>query len=173
MFKTIKAILVMVLFASVASAQSFVSGIVTDGANGEALPGANVLIMGTTQGTQTDRDGKFELRIPQRNFTIQVSFIGFQTYTKTIKANGNVDLGTIKLMEGANELTAVEIVASRTTAESPFVFAHVFNALDAVYIQDAEDNSRFNAFYNDHDADDAEVFFGLPRNFNAGFTIRF
>jgi len=37
MFKTINAILVMVLFASVASAQSFVSGIVTDGANGEAL----------------------------------------------------------------------------------------------------------------------------------------
>lgn len=122
MFKTIKAILMMLLFAGVASAQSYVSGTVVDGSNGEALPGANVLITGTTQGTQTNAEGKFQMRIPQRNFTIQISFIGYQTFTKTIKANGNVDLGTIKLMEGANELSAVEVVASRTTAESPFVF---------------------------------------------------
>ena len=52
-------------------------------------------------------------------------------------------------------------------------FVHVFNALNEFYIQDATDNSRFNAFDMDHDADDAEVFFGIPRNFNAGFTIRF
>lgn len=122
MFKTIKALLLMLLFAGVASAQSFVSGTVVDGTTGEALPGANVLISGTTQGTQTDKDGKFELRIPQKNFTLQVSFIGYQSFNKTYKSSGNMDLGTIKLMEGANELTAVEVVASRTTAESPFVF---------------------------------------------------
>ena len=53
------------------------------------------------------------------------------------------------------------------------VFAHVFNLADAVYIQDATDNSRYNAFDKDHDADDAEVFLGLPRNFNAGFRVSF
>jgi outer membrane receptor protein involved in Fe transport len=51
------------------------------------------------------------------------------------------------------------------------VFAHVFNALDADYIQDATDNSPYNGFDGDHDADDAEVFFGLPRNFNVGLEI--
>lgn len=60
-----------------------------------------------------------------------------------------------------------------TSDFSVSLFAHVFNALDEVYIQDAVDNSQFNAFDGDHDADDAEVFFGLPRNFNAGFVIRF
>ena len=53
------------------------------------------------------------------------------------------------------------------------VFGHVFNATDAIYVQDATDNSRFNSFDGDHDADDAEVFLGLPRNFNAGFRVRF
>ncbi len=53
------------------------------------------------------------------------------------------------------------------------VFGHVFNATDALYVQDATDNSRFNSFDGDHDADDAEVFFGLPRNVNGGFRIRF
>ena len=53
------------------------------------------------------------------------------------------------------------------------VFAHVFNLLDNVYIQDATDNSRFNAWDKNHTADDAEVFFGMPRNVNFGFTLRF
>ncbi len=51
------------------------------------------------------------------------------------------------------------------------VFAHVFNALDEVYIQDAVDNSKYNSWDNDHDADDAEVFFGLPRTINAGVKV--
>ena len=53
------------------------------------------------------------------------------------------------------------------------VFAHVFNLLNNVFIQDAVDNSQFNAFDKDHDADDAEVFFGMPRSANAGFRITF
>lgn len=53
------------------------------------------------------------------------------------------------------------------------VFGHVFNLTDEVYVQDALDNSRFNSFDGDHDADDAEVFLGLPRNYNAGFRVRF
>ena len=51
------------------------------------------------------------------------------------------------------------------------LFAHIFNLLDETYIQDALDNSPYNAWDYDHDADDAEVFFGMPRSFNAGFYI--
>ena len=53
------------------------------------------------------------------------------------------------------------------------LFAHVFNALDATYIQDATDNSKYNAFDKDHDADDAEVFFGLQRYFNIGLSLSY
>ena len=98
MFKTIKTILMMLLFAGVASAQSFVSGTVVDGADGSPLPGANVVISGTTQGTQTDAEGKFKLRIPQHNFTIQISFIGYQAISKTLKADGDLEMGTIKMI---------------------------------------------------------------------------
>ena len=54
-------------------------------------------------------------------------------------------------------------------------FFHVFNALDAIYIQDAYDNSSYNAYNDDgrHDATSAEVFLGTPRYFNAGLTFRF
>ena len=53
------------------------------------------------------------------------------------------------------------------------VFAIVHNVLDTVYVQDAVDNSRFNSFDHDHDADDAEVFLGIPRNLDIGLELTF
>jgi len=52
-------------------------------------------------------------------------------------------------------------------------FVHVLNLTDELYIQDAVDNSRYNDYDGDHDADDAEVFLGLPRRFNVGMKINF
>ncbi|MTI87267.1 MAG: TonB-dependent receptor [Balneolaceae bacterium] len=52
-------------------------------------------------------------------------------------------------------------------------FFNMFNLFDATYIQDATDNSRYNSFDQDHDADDAEVFFGLPRRYNFGIRLNF
>ena len=65
------------------------------------------------------------------------------------------------------------------------LFIHGFNITDAIYIQDATDNSRFNGYFDSvertrgpgetrlgsHKADDAEVFMGYPRSFNFGFRI--
>ena len=56
------------------------------------------------------------------------------------------------------------------------VFAHVFNVLNELYVQDATDNSRFNAYDDDgknHKADDAEVFLGFPTHFNIGVSLGF
>tara|TARA_Y100000588_G_scaffold390903_1_gene497887 strand:- start:185675 stop:188428 length:2754 start_codon:yes stop_codon:yes gene_type:complete len=53
-------------------------------------------------------------------------------------------------------------------------FLHVFNALDAVYVQDATDNSQYNSWGGtSHDADNAEVFLGTPRYFNLGLNVHF
>jgi iron complex outermembrane recepter protein len=53
------------------------------------------------------------------------------------------------------------------------LFVNVYNLFDKTYVQDAVDNSRFNAFDKDHDSDSAEVFLGYPRNVNIGFQINF
>ncbi len=55
-------------------------------------------------------------------------------------------------------------------------FAHVFNVLDELYIQDATDNSSFNAYSDNgltHSADDAEVYVSAPRSFNVGVNVIF
>ena len=53
-------------------------------------------------------------------------------------------------------------------------FAHVFNALDATYVQDAVDHSQYNSYGDKvHAAHNAEVFLGTPRYFNAGISVNF
>ena len=53
-------------------------------------------------------------------------------------------------------------------------FAHVFNATDATYIQDAVDHSQYNSYGDKtHAAHNAEVFLGTPRYFNAGISVNF
>ena len=54
------------------------------------------------------------------------------------------------------------------------LFAHVFNATDNVFIQDAVDHSQYNSYGDKtHAAHNAEVFLGLPRTFNLGLAVNF
>lgn len=56
------------------------------------------------------------------------------------------------------------------------LFAHVFNLTNELYVQDAIDNSEFNAWSVDgknHKADDAEIYPGMPTSFNVGFSAAF
>ena len=53
-------------------------------------------------------------------------------------------------------------------------FAHVFNATDATYVQDAVDHSQYNSYGSKtHAAHNAEVFLGTPRYFNTGISVSF
>ena len=63
----------------------------------------------------------------------------------------------------------ISIAGTKMTA-----FAHVFNALDAVYVQDAVDHSQYNSYGDKvHAAHNAEVFLGTPMYFNGGLKVSF
>jgi hypothetical protein len=54
------------------------------------------------------------------------------------------------------------------------VSAHMFNATDATYVQDAVDHSQYNSYGSKiHAANNAEVFLGTPRYFNLGIAVNF
>ena len=72
-----------------------VSGILTDkDASNQSLPFANVLIKGTTIGTNTDIDGKYAIAMAPGNYTVQFSFVGYESVEipVTIIANETVNL---------------------------------------------------------------------------------
>ena len=69
-------------FVGYAQSTGKIVGVVTDASTGEGLPGASVLLVGTTLGTATDVDGKFfVIGIPVGVYDVQVSFTGYQTET--------------------------------------------------------------------------------------------
>ena len=64
-----------------------VSGIISD-VQGEAVIGASIVEVGTTNGTVSDVDGNFTLSVSE-NASIQVSFIGFSSQTLSVKGKTN------------------------------------------------------------------------------------
>lgn len=103
---------IMMLFCcALTFAQTTVKGKVVDN-NGIPLPGANIIVVGTTTGTISDYDGNFALVVDQDPpFTIEVSSIGFESVKTEITTNPQtVD---ITMIEGTS-LDEVVISASRT-----------------------------------------------------------
>lgn len=77
------------------------------------LPGANIIISGTTKGTTTDFDGNFLLEnLENGDYKVEISSIGFtaKILTVTIK-DDEVDLGTIQLMSSTESLNEVVVTA--------------------------------------------------------------
>lgn len=92
-------------------AQTTISGIVTDNKNAP-IPGANILLANTYDGTSSNTDGKFSFTTTESGQQIlQVSFIGFDTYVDTLMLNGGTIERTIELKEQFNELNAVVVSA--------------------------------------------------------------
>jgi TonB-linked SusC/RagA family outer membrane protein len=56
-----------------------ITGKVSSAEDGSALPGVNVVVKGTTNGTVTDAEGKYSLSVPSSSSTIVFSFIGLKT----------------------------------------------------------------------------------------------
>lgn len=85
-----------------------VSGTVTSAEDGSALPGVNVLVKGTTNGTATDADGKYSLSVPSSDVVLVFSFIGLKTQEISLQGRTTLD---ISLTLDATELTEVVVTA--------------------------------------------------------------
>ncbi len=96
--KKLSLVLVLVLFAaSWMLAQRTISGVVTDGGNGDPLIGANVIIKGTTTGTVCDVNGAYSLSVPEGANTLVFSYIGYNPTEVELTGSNTLD---VTLSEG-------------------------------------------------------------------------
>lgn len=98
-FKNLLFVAVLFMSASVLG-QSKITGEVVDETN-QPLPGASVVVKGTTNGTSTDFDGKFTLQAGANSGTIVISFIGFQSKEVSFSSS-KTNIGVIQLAEDAS-----------------------------------------------------------------------
>ena len=92
-------------------------GVVTDSNTGEPLVGATVKVVGTTEGTATDVDGRFEIRATKGS-TLEVSYLGYTT--KKIKVT-DVKVLSITLSDQAQMLEGAVITAFGTAQKKETV----------------------------------------------------
>ena len=107
-----------------APASGSVAGVVRDASTGEALPGANALIVGTALGAAADANGRFEISdIPAGTYDLRVSFVGYapQTLAVEVREGARLDV-EVELEETASvdevvvtgEAESISAVADRT-----------------------------------------------------------
>jgi TonB-linked SusC/RagA family outer membrane protein len=87
--------------------QGNVTGTVKDSGTGEALAGVTVLIKGTTTGTITDANGKFSVRITDREAVVVFSFIGFTTQEIRVQQGSVVNVSMVPETKQIDEIVVV------------------------------------------------------------------
>lgn len=110
MHKYVISIMVVMLISatSVSMAQQMeVSGVVTDAETGVSLPGVNVVIQGTSQGTSTDLDGLYSIIVPSPEATLVFSYIGYETREIPINGQSEIDVALLTAAIVGEELVVV------------------------------------------------------------------
>ena len=104
-------ITLLLLLANVVIAQTSISGKVIDAENQEAIPGANIIVVGSNTGAIADFDGNFTLNTSSEfPLTVEVSYIGFGS--QTVEVTSADQMISVELSFGQN-LNEVVVSASR------------------------------------------------------------
>ncbi len=120
MKRTILFLFLSVLVTSIATAQEIVvKGTVTDKTNGELLPGANVIVDGTTVGATTDFDGNYAINAPSDGVLV-FSFMGMKTVKVPVNGQSTINVALDYESEILND---VIVVAYGTTTKEAFTGA--------------------------------------------------
>lgn len=84
-----------------------VSGTVVDAETENVLPGVNILVKGTTQGTSTDADGTYTLNVPSLADTLVFSFVGYETKEIPIDGRNEINVSLVSSTMKGEEVVVV------------------------------------------------------------------
>ncbi len=88
-------------------AQKTVNGKVTSAEDGSALPGVNVLVVGSQEGSITDVEGNFSLEVPS-DARLKFSYIGYQDFEIAV---GNQSVIDVVLQVDVTQLSEIVVTA--------------------------------------------------------------
>ena len=98
----------VVLLAPAAMAQRTVTGRVVSSEDQSDLPGVNILVKGTTNGTITDSGGNFTIDVPSESSVLLFSFVGFEPYEQVVGTQAQIN---VVLKTDARQLAEVVVTA--------------------------------------------------------------
>lgn len=149
-FTAFAALILFVCFstgAAFAAASGVVEGTVKDAQTGDALPGANVLIVGTSLGAATDLNGRFVINsVEAGSYTIKTTYVGYTTKETpvTVKSGETVIL-TIKLeavgVKGKEVVVTAQASGQNGAINQQLTSDRIENVVSAARIQELPDQN--------------------------------
>lgn len=111
-FKSLLPILSFLFFTTLLSAQSTITGIVTD-QEGNSLSGASLYIDALAIGTLSNNEGQFELVIPETgNYNLEISYLGMRTKRQTVDVGNTTKTLNIQLVPDPLKLESVIVTGT-------------------------------------------------------------
>ena len=136
-FKFLSTTIIILLFATVASAQTGkISGTIVDKATNQPLIGANVLVVGTSFGAATDVNGNYSIsNLPAGTYTLKATYLGYQdVFLENIIVNSNLTAeANFGLQTKTLETQTIVIVSQR-----PLIQKSATNAVRIISSEDLE-----------------------------------
>lgn len=135
-------LVVVLLMWSVASfaQEKLISGTVVS-SDGNPMPGVNVVLKGTVNGTATDSDGKFNMSVPSSESVIVFTFIGHATQEVVVGTNSSIN---VTLLEDLTQLGEVVVTALGIQREAK-ALSYAQQTVDGSSLTQARDINALNA----------------------------
>jgi len=132
------------MFPLCAFAQGTVSGTVTEASTGNPLPGANVVVKGTSNGTTTDFDGNFNINVNAFPATLVVSSVGFTTQEINVNSAQSISVA----LEDGVALDEIVLVGSRSTGRTVIDSPVPVDVIDVVELTSQGPQTTVNEILN-------------------------
>lgn len=111
---TILLALMLFIGMQVVQAQRTITGTVTSAEDGKGIPGANVVVKGTTRGTTTNLDGNYQIKVQAEDETLVFRFVGMNTKEVAL---GESNVINVVLESTTRQLEGVVVTALGITRE--------------------------------------------------------
>ena len=140
-------VLTLSLFCGIAypAVSGTVKGIVKDAQTGDALPGANVLLVGTSLGAATDLDGRFTVvNVPPGSYEIRTTYVGYKSKTMHVEVNPGAMLNIeVKLsavgIQGKEVVVTAQASGQNGAINQQLTSDRIENVVSAARIQELPD----------------------------------
>lgn len=122
-----------------------ISGRVSDAVSGESLPGASILLVGTSLGASSDLNGRYVIRdVPASAYIIRASYVGYEQSEKRIEVTDGVTLTLDMMLKAVGVQGQTVVVTAQASGQNAAInqqlsSMQITNVVSAAKIQELPD----------------------------------
>lgn len=144
--------------------EKIMAGTVVD-SEGLPLPGVNVVVKGTTRGTQTDFDGKYSIKV-NPNEQLAFSFVGYKSTTVSVKDQSRLDIALSESSGMLSEVIVTGYTSTKRTKSSAAVKLNESRRRSKKEVELAPTDSFANGYIAQNNSTDNKLYRDGDKNDN-------